>query len=864
MPIFAFISIIYAFTYMKIRKILAMIVAGCLASGAFANVKAEAIRLQKAPEQSVPAKAPARANAEWQYFGTATYEHLANLANIYSGPMDTPFEHKPVTVDYRKVDDKIWEYRLNGFLGADIIMVVDVEKGITYIEDQPTAIVAPEGFEYEYFHFGGSNYGTPRDGEIVMSSNCWLFVAPQYGYNFASLNPKITFESDLNPYFRVEAKANASTGYNANSYKLKVNRSAGVNRAHLMLYKYQFNEELSKYDTQIEVFDGEIPIGADDTIEIPYSMGRGYYYFKLRGLDNIGPFGSAVTYHVYSGMNDNAHQWQSLGTGLFKDKYWYYGYKPLGVDLWTEVEIEKAVDQEELYRMKNPYRNIQLSDECEPLVHDVSDDYYIEFGVDYRGLDVLPLGVSHFDRANGISPINMNATKISDGWYVAGYGEITLPGVANHSIEFASGTEGYATPIVKNVDYVVVSADRAAQEAMPRTAEYWLNDAGLAVQKTVADENGKVAFDAGKCLGTQTYMVVARGKDSDGKAGVLSSYMDLNSTEGWEKVGYADITPLWPYISVNPGHIGGDIKVNPFVREMIKIADPCKGMADRNVEPYQYDFSADRSIILMTDPGNALYCYDTAGRINYEVGPFVGVIDPEGEYGEYYDFRLMRFECFTNVLMRSGYTWERIRDYKPETELDCDVPRRYGNMLVFPKRSAGFGTYFPAYTNNEVCLYAPVKFNVAGASTTTPDEVAVHDDGQTLSVGDDVTKVRVYVAEPVTTLAAETDEVTMAQFLADETIGEMLTVGKGQTEPILRPEGTYRVLAAAYNADGEVANALETQMNLKPEYNDVRDIAVDAASPAVYYNLQGVRVDNPRAGDMLIRRQGGRAVKVVI
>lgn len=50
------------------------------------------------------------------------------------------------------------------------------------------------------------------------------------------------------------------------------------------------------------------------------------------------------------------------------------------------------------------------------------------------------------------------------------------------------------------------------------------------------------------------------------------------------------------------------------------------------------------------------------------------------------------------------------------------------------------------------------------------------------------------------------------------------------------------------------------------EYSDVSlavsDIAdADADSPVVYYNLQGMRVDNPNSG-LYIRRQGKSAAKV--
>lgn len=48
------------------------------------------------------------------------------------------------------------------------------------------------------------------------------------------------------------------------------------------------------------------------------------------------------------------------------------------------------------------------------------------------------------------------------------------------------------------------------------------------------------------------------------------------------------------------------------------------------------------------------------------------------------------------------------------------------------------------------------------------------------------------------------------------------------------------------------------------DLSGVEDLEVDAAGEeAVYYNLQGVRVDNPVKGQLLVRRKGAVAEKVV-
>lgn len=44
----------------------------------------------------------------------------------------------------------------------------------------------------------------------------------------------------------------------------------------------------------------------------------------------------------------------------------------------------------------------------------------------------------------------------------------------------------------------------------------------------------------------------------------------------------------------------------------------------------------------------------------------------------------------------------------------------------------------------------------------------------------------------------------------------------------------------------------------------IEDIVADENAPVEYYNLQGVRVDNPAAGSVVIRRQGANATKVLV
>ena len=48
------------------------------------------------------------------------------------------------------------------------------------------------------------------------------------------------------------------------------------------------------------------------------------------------------------------------------------------------------------------------------------------------------------------------------------------------------------------------------------------------------------------------------------------------------------------------------------------------------------------------------------------------------------------------------------------------------------------------------------------------------------------------------------------------------------------------------------------------ESSGVSDIAVDESAPVEYFNLQGVRIDNPAAGQIVIKRQGAKVTKTIV
>lgn len=63
---------------------------------------------------------------------------------------------------------------------------------------------------------------------------------------------------------------------------------------------------------------------------------------------------------------------------------------------------------------------------------------------------------------------------------------------------------------------------------------------------------------------------------------------------------------------------------------------------------------------------------------------------------------------------------------------------------------------------------------------------------------------------------------------------------------------------------GKAHGAADSYIVMPGGHSGVAAIAIDEDAPVEYYNLQGIRVDAPAAGQLVIRRQGNTASKVVM
>lgn len=62
----------------------------------------------------------------------------------------------------------------------------------------------------------------------------------------------------------------------------------------------------------------------------------------------------------------------------------------------------------------------------------------------------------------------------------------------------------------------------------------------------------------------------------------------------------------------------------------------------------------------------------------------------------------------------------------------------------------------------------------------------------------------------------------------------------------------------------EQVQTITPAMYVNPAVSGIKDIVDDNVNaPAEYYNLQGIRIDQPTAGQLVIRRQGGKTTKMI-
>ena len=87
-------------------------------------------------------------------------------------------------------------------------------------------------------------------------------------------------------------------------------------------------------------------------------------------------------------------------------------------------------------------------------------------------------------------------------------------------------------------------------------------------------------------------------------------------------------------------------------------------------------------------------------------------------------------------------------------------------------------------------------------------------------------------------------------------------------KPVYDTENGYPIEQTIYEYDYELMEDYPALRYTSEGYFDasagIDDVTVDTDAPVEYFNLQGIRVANPSAGNIHIRRQGAKTDKVLV
>ena len=105
--------------------------------------------------------------------------------------------------------------------------------------------------------------------------------------------------------------------------------------------------------------------------------------------------------------------------------------------------------------------------------------------------------------------------------------------------------------------------------------------------------------------------------------------------------------------------------------------------------------------------------------------------------------------------------------------------------------------------------------------------------------------------------------VNLCNGMSKEEISALNLFGELSGREITFPDNSLVLVERLYK-EGMLVTAEAPMFRITlPESAGIDDITVDNDAPAEYFNLQGVRVDNPSNG-VFIRRQGTKTEKVII
>jgi len=804
-------------------------------------------------------------SGDYEYFGSATIsENLVQALNVNNFDVNAG----PYEVGYKPLSNNIWLFQIKNFFGEDIPFISYNDAHHSVIPSVKTAYPTYEGEGfYKFFRLYSYFVGSPRDGEMPFLP--WLNVASGYGYNFVNINGTLTFTSDLISTFVID-KDDILAGPDQTSVAIPVEHSSNVTQSRVTVAYRSFDVNELKYDSEI-LLDDDVEIAPDNTITINLSKGRGLYSVTALGIDDVGVFGYAKACMIFANTRDG-RQWKSMGKGLFKPNAFQYCW-PGEIAPWLETEIEKVDGPELIYRMVNPFRRGEIAAGGYEFIDNM--DFYIYFGEDADYSVIQAYGLKTGDRMQYISTAayypEKNGSHGAGGRYDLTIGCITLPGVENYDIVFHSLTSATVTPQVKSVEYSIVPASEGIRLNGGLDAAYWFDAKIADIITLTPDADGKVTFDRSKGNGEVNLLVAATCNKADEHKLFKSSLSDDDT--GWYTVdGKADMMAYGiSGLITDLEQCEAEVRVNPFNRKIVQLVNPFKpfighilpqyGLETESGNSYYTDFTNDRHVYFATTPNEQydyVYSSDVLGNV-VESGAFTGLkaYDKDDYYDDKYEYMLeYRLECSTNMMYRSGFTDENLtEDYFNSSSNDYSTyPYRCGSALVFPDKSSviscsAYG-WTPNSFNSQYVIYAPTDFD--------RDYTLKANTNATITCGADISKVKIYCVD------IDREPMSIKDVINSTDIPTVVPDGDNLV-CIAEKAGRYYYIAVGYDNNPDNAQPANVIFGTTDVASGISDVEIENNDyPVEYYNLQGIRIDNPSSGTIVIRRQGSTTSKILI
>lgn len=797
-------------------------------------------------------------------------------------------------------------YTIAGLFGTDIQIINDPSKPSSVIPDQKTQVAVPEYYTdysdvYDTFTvYSYESYMSPCMNKVTFNVLCM-----QYKNNRSIRFNNVTF------YFNLIEGEGFATEFDKDVYNnglmpnpsVHFTYSPGAPKVEINILRYctLVSDGSRNYGTTVYSQTHALSDSPENRfdLDIPELSETGVYQVQVQLLNDQEHYLTELKYIDCYTMGTynrfNVYEWENMGNGLYKVNTELIDDNL--VSTFREVEIERNNSSTGMYRIVNPFEHLGLPDfkTREPNTPGVyydyrysgkdGNNYYLLFGPNKFSTDFnLPNGVIFVDAKGNVKPWmskHLYNTEIDINDYINTImpcfaGQASLPGAENFEISIdQAGRALYATPQTDVVTFTKLTAAQAlelpeektaTEEALIATLKKQIKD-GNCVNWLVSKESDyRVKLDLSEDEFVAVY-AIAKAPGGQEKWSGLFRFAGTRLDGAYE----VPVQPIkdWLAPKCDLAATATDPKmrvwVNPLDRDVMCIDNMFEFAKTGTSTDWKVDEETNRLWLRFTEYGFALSC-----NAEGEIAPYQYYDYDERRTGLMYlnnpAYPYVTVDFMPSPSYRSGFSLDRIWSDITSGAYDPQgVVMKYGKTVVFEPYSMYFsGACYLGHFPYEMVIPFHSPTQQGEQQTVKPES-----NGQ-YTVPAHVTTVRYLLqsqqAQQSAQMKANGREITFSEFMRDPNMGETaeVTVGDDGVCHFTLPQqqtGSYTLFMAAHDAEGNVVDA--HQGTYEQGQQGVDNIVTDTTdAPAEYYNLQGVRIDNPTPGSVVIMKQGTRATKV--